>query len=884
MTPLRVVSLVVRIAAIVLVVCSPWLQPKKRPSAARSVVYVVDRSASMGESGIDVANEYVKAAWSESNGRARLGVVAFDGRAEVLAPVGAPHPPIVHEGTQHSSSDIAAGVRLAVASLPSEGHRAMVLLTDARPTRGDAAVEVRHAAAMGIRVDVVPIGSAAPLGPRIVALTPRASHVAEHQPVALDVDLRHTGPYVINWTRDGVALPPRTEYRTRTGAESTDTESTVELLDPTPPPGVHVYEVKVSPWNGWAKRSVSAEQNEQNVSSTLTAVSVEGKAYAAVFSSTGDIPAVLKAALSESGLEARALPLERAGDPATYSGADLVVLADVRVSGAATDDSGLTRTAQASLVEYVQQGGGLLVTGGVFGLAPEYAGTPIARVIPVEIEDRGHVEDPPVALAIMLDRSGSMAAPVGAHTKIELAIEASLAAAEVLRLTDQVALASVDTETHWDIPLGPQERLGELRPQVRRVTAGGGGIYVYTAMKDAYAALDRVKTPIRHVILFSDTSDSEEQVENCPFDGACAGQKSAEALAKEARARGITTTVVGIGEEEAKDTAFLRRVATAAGGRFYLTTEGADLRRIFLSETRVLAQSNLREKKTTVASAGPHPALEGVDARKLPELAAYVETGRRSGADTALLLADGARPEGRPLLATWRYGLGKAGAIATDLSEGWGGAWAASPEAAKVLRQSVRFLLRQNDARRADANVRIRDRVVEVDIELPPDAPESAAPKSVDVFAVDKGGASRKLTMRVEQRGPGRWTARGRGAGEPIVIVRARDARGALMAEAVGREDRAPEISGAGPDDRLALELANIADGRLAPSPSETLDRTLRPAPELTATWPFALLVAAALVVIDLVLRRLGTPSRASSRATPEHAAASVPPAMRSAA
>lgn len=864
MTPLRVVSLVVRVLAIALVVTSPWQKPKKRPSDARAVVFVVDRSASVGESGLDEANAFLARAWAAEREGVRLGVVAFDGRAEIVTPLDdgeapakeAGDVPFVSAGEDPSASDLAGAIRLARASLPSEGHRAIVLLTDARPTRGDAVSEVRRAAAAGIRIDVVPLDGVTPSAPVITAVRPRASHVAERQPVTLDVDLRYAGPFIVRWTRDGVALPPRTEH-----ARADEPARSVELTDPDPPPGVHVYEVKAAPWSGWAWSAAGDEPNGDATS--LAAVSVEGRAYAVVFSSSGDIPPVLKAALAEGGLEARALPLERAGDPASYAGADLVVLADVRVSGAATDDAGLTRAAQSSLVEFVQQGGGLLVTGGVFGLAPEYAGTPLARALPVEIEDRGHVEDPPVALAIMLDRSGSMAAPVGAHTKIELAIEASLAAAEVLRPTDQVAIASVDTQTHWDVPLGPQERLAALRPQVRRVTAAGGGIYVYTAMRDAYAALERVDFPIRHLILFSDTSDSEEQFEHCPFAGECAGgKKPAEALAKEARAKGITTTVVGIGAEEAQDTAFLRRVAAAAGGRFYLTSEGADLRSIFLSETRVLAQSNLREERTAVSSAGAHPALEGVDARALPTLAAYVETSRRSGADNALVLA-GARPDGRPLLATWRYGLGKVGVIATDFSEGWGEAWAASAEASKVLRQTVRFLLRLSEARRADAAVRLDGRVVEVDVELSPDAPESAAPSTIEVLAVDGAGASRKIAARLEQRGPGRWVARGRVAGEPIVIARARDARGGLMAEAVGRQDHSPEVTGAPADRRLAAEIANLADGRVAPSPTEVLARTLRPAPELAVTWPYALVAAAALVVVDLVLRRLGAPRRA---------------------
>jgi len=907
--PFRVLSIVLRIAAIVLVVASPWLAPRKRPSDDRSVVYAVDRSASVGETGLEAANAFIQRAWFD-RGPVKIGVISFDGSAEVVAPVGSQNPPpYVHmrsEGGKATlSSDLAAAVRLGVAALPREGHRSLVLFTDARPTRGDTLAEVHAATEQGVRVDVVPIAAQVAELPCITAVRPRAIHVAEHHPVAFDVDVQSSEYFTVIWTRDGASLPPVRQY-----AHAGDERTTVLLTDPNPPPGVHVYEMKVAPLASYggafrkhrkgmpaAKDDDDDEKKPREPISVLTAVSVEGSAHAVVFSSAGDVPAVLKTAFAESGLEARPLPLERANDPSSYSGADLVVLADVRVSGAAADDSGLTRAAQAGLIDYVQQGGGLFATGGVFGLAPEYAGTPLARALPVEIEDRGHVEDPPVALAIMLDRSGSMSAPVGGgtHTKIELAIEASLAAAEVLRPTDQVALASVDTETHWDVPLGGVDRVASLKENVRSVTAGGGGIYVYTAMRDAYKALEGVKTPIRHVILFSDTSDSEEQLEGCPYDfgGACKG-KTAEMLAREARGKGITTTVVGIGEESAKDTEFLRRVAAAAGGRFYLTSEGADLRRIFLSETRVLAQSNLREKKTTVAAASAtHPVLEGINATGLPELSAYVETGRRAGADTALLIND-AGGAARLMLATWRYGLGKVGVMTTDFTEGWGGAWASSAESAKLLKQTVRFLLRQHEAHRADASIRIKDRVVEVDIELPPDAPDSAAPVSIDVFAIGepdvakvaekkdkdkkddkdapvfespKTATSHKLTMRLEQKGPGRFIARGRSSGESIIIMRARDARGALMAEAMGQEDRTPELSGVGADTYLVADIARAGEGKISPTVTESLRPGARPATKLVATWPYALIIAAMLVVCDLVFRRLGSRRRASMAA-----------------
>jgi uncharacterized membrane protein len=867
MTKIGVLSMCVRIGAVAVIATSAWLPPKPHPSDARSVVYVVDRSASLGGSGLETANLVLAQAWRD-RGDAKLGVVAFDGTAQLLAPVGRSTAPAIGKGDDPQASDMAAGIRLARAALPREGHRSIVLLSDARPTRGDAAAAVRGAAEEGIRVHVVPIEGPTPDLPLVTTVKPQTVHALEHQPITLDVDVLTDTSFVLYWSRDGVKQRPHYVHEPGTPHETQTVHA--ELVDPDPPPGVHVYDVSAV--------RLGVKDKDESVS-VLTAVSVEGTAQVAVFSGSGDVPPVLKTALSDSGLTARAVSIEQAADSSSYAGAGLVVLADVHLGTGSAADAGFTRAAQTALVDYVKQGGGLFVTGGVFGLAPEYAGTPLARALPVEIEDRGHVEDPPVALAIMLDRSGSMGAMVGAHTKIELAIEASLGAADVLRPTDHVAIGSVDTATHWDVPLGPVERVGALRESVRSVQAGGGGIYVYTALRDAYHSLAKATTPVRHVILFSDSSDSEEQSNECEDQSPCVDRgRSAESLAHEARSKGITTTVVGIGEADAPHTPFLRRLAAAAGGRFYLTTEGTDLRRIFLAETRVVAQSNLRDRVVAVTRAESHPSIEGVDVAKLPPLKAYVESGRRAGADTPLLVPDAARPEGRPMLATWRYGLGKVGVITTDLEDGWGTAWETAPSAAKILKQTLRFLLRQHDAHRADATVTLSDRTVEVDLQLPADAPDTAAPESVEALVVAKGGTSHPIPMRLEPRGPGRWVARGRSSGEPIAIVRARDAHGALVAEAVGQEDRASELSVGGADTAFAEELARLGEGRVRPSPRDLAAPTRRPGSELRATWPYALVVAAMLVVVDLVLRRFADRRRARPRAAAWSGAAEPQP------
>ena len=133
---MKLVSVGLRLLAILLVLFSPWLEPRTRASHGRSVVYVVDRSDSMGANGLREANDFVAHAWARGGG-AKLGVVAFDGTPELVAPVGSREVHPVERTKQADASDLAAAIRLARAALPPEGHRSIVVLSDGRATRGE---------------------------------------------------------------------------------------------------------------------------------------------------------------------------------------------------------------------------------------------------------------------------------------------------------------------------------------------------------------------------------------------------------------------------------------------------------------------------------------------------------------------------------------------------------------------------------------------------------------------------------------------------------------------------------------------------------------------------------------------------------------------------
>jgi uncharacterized membrane protein len=835
-----------RVAAIALVLLSPLLPAVSTPSDATSVVYVVDQSPSIGALDLVSAEVHVRQTFLAASEResAQAGLVVAGVRPDVRVPVGGvlSNQPLFAPDTR-DGTDLAAAIRLAAASLPEEGARRIVLMTDGRDTRGDALAEVERQRLRGITVDVVPMGAEVPEHLTLGSVRAVQERLVEGEPMEVVAEL--SGPPgstgLVTWTLDGEAS--QTEWVTI----DEDGAAEIRYLQPDADSGVHVVEARLDAQQAGKEMPAGSKSG-----GAVTLVS--GNPRALVLTLAGERPSLLVDALEQSDVSVEVQALDETEITASrLSAYELVILSDVPVAreGEVTLLAGISTAGQRELLTYVRErGGGLFVTGGAFGFSPEYAGTPLSRMLPVEVEDAGDIEDPDVALAIMLDRSGSMGALVGTHTKLQLAIEAALASASTLRPSDRVGIASVDVVTNWHAPLAPAAELLGSRERIRSMALGGGGIYVYTSLVDAYAALTSADEPIRHVILFSDTADSEEQWQGCPFAPCPADAHYAVDLARTGREAGITTSVVGIGRPEDSDVAFLRDLAAAGGGRFYLTSRGTELRRIFVAETRATARSNHREESTSVHPADPHPALTGIDLASAPEILGYAETNRRPTADTALVA-----PDGRPLLASWRYGLGTVVALTTDAGGRWTESWGAWSGGGQLFRQLGRYAMRRRAPAFADAQVSVREGTIELEVELPEDS--RSEPGTVDLFALEADGTEKTVEITLSRVAPGLYRGRAR-ANTDYVLARIRDDHGQLLAEAVGFEDAQSEREELGPDELRLEAIATAGGGRVDPSAAEVLRAAPDRAPSVMALWPLALLLAALLVVFDLWLRRLG--------------------------
>jgi Ca-activated chloride channel family protein len=309
-------------------------------------------------------------------------------------------------------------------------------------------------------------------------------------------------------------------------------------------------------------------------------------------------------------------------------------------------------------------------------------------VLPVKLDPVDPEVQSGATIIIVLDRSGSMSAMVGfSKTKMQLADEGAAASINLLRPFDRVGVMSVTETVRWEIPTQPVRDSAALKRKVLRIRADGGGIFVYTALDAAYKALEGVDTPLKHVILFSDAADSEEKVKGIPFGGG-PGPTSQD-YARKQRTEGVTTSVIGIGSEDDIDTPFLKELAKAGGGRFYLTADATKLRALFVEETERLVDTSLHEVKFRPTLARNHPIVREIDYVSGPPLTGYQEVEARPTAEVVLT-----GPDNHPILTTWRYGLGHVVAWASDTGPRWSEKWLTWDGYSKQWTQAARFALR----------------------------------------------------------------------------------------------------------------------------------------------------------------------------------------------
>lgn len=309
----------------------------------------------------------------------------------------------------------------------------------------------------------------------------------------------------------------------------------------------------------------------------------------------------------------------------------------------------------SSLDFYVRsQGGSVLMAGGKHSFAAGgYFESPIDALLPVSMEMKQEHRKLMVAMAIVMDRSGSMGMTVnGGFTKMSLADEGAANAIRFLSSQDLLTVFAVDSEPHEMVPLqqvGPNRE--KMESAVRRIESTGGGIYVYTGLKAAWEQLKTAPAGQRHIILFSDAADSEE-----PGDY--------KTLMAEIVAAGGTVSVIALGTRADSDAWLLDDIASLGKGRIFYTDKAEELPSIFSQETVAVARSAFIDEPVETQGAGGWFEISGQSLDWPAKADGYNLCYLRDWASQALLSKD---EYAAPLVAFGQRGVGRVAAVTFPL-------------------------------------------------------------------------------------------------------------------------------------------------------------------------------------------------------------------------
>jgi len=799
------------------------------------VVFLVDGSASVSQKAADAAQAFLDASLKARPSSASGSVVGFAAQSEVwrknLAEQSEePFPKIA----DRAATNVGDALTFAQAILPADKVGRVVLLSDGNDTGGEAMQAAEKLRRAGVSVFTIPLRNPAAPEVLVSALeSPRVVKSGEPFDLTADVQSNVATHATVKLYENQFLL--RTEER-----DLPKGRSQIRFQNITGEGSSAAFEVEVIPRDDTSLKNNRAQ----------AVVTVNGQPKVLIIdpdpSKMQALAGILRSANISTDIEKPAALPQSLADLQPY---DVFILSDVPSLSLTAEQMQLYQT-------WVKNdGGSFAMLGGEnsFGVGGYYK-TPIEQMLPVRMDHDDRQETPNVALLVVLDRSGSMSASAAGTTKIALADQGAVYAMDVLQSRDLFGVTAVDTVVHSVAPLAPLTDKPGVQAKVMEINAGGGGIYIYTALLDAFQTLRDAPAKIKHVILFSDAADAEEKASGEMPDGTPGGSSALDLVSSMLGSR-ITTSVVGLGTETDRDTAFLRQLAERGSGRFYLTSDATTLPQIFTTETMKVSQSSLNEEPfqavpSSASGLRSGSIISGIDWTQAPLLLGCNTTKPKPGAD--LLLAT---ERGEPLLAVWRYGIGQAAAFTSDAKPRWASEWITWPGFGKFWTQLIRGLVRKAGASTFQVTTSEQGNTLTLAIDALTPAGEFLDGLPVSVHAI--GEKRRDETQTAKQTAPGHYVANFAlpERGTLSFAVSSPQVQDGDYRFSYTRSYPAEFLSST-TNEALLKQIATTTDGVFDPRPEQIFAPPAQPFIRRVDIAPWLLMAALTLFPVDIWLRR----------------------------
>ncbi len=703
-------------------------------------------------------------------------------------------------------TNLAGGLDLANALLPTGYQRRIVLMSDGRQNVGDAVSTARLLHSQGVRLDVLPLH--VPVGPEV--LVDGVSIPAQLRPretFPLTVTVRSTirtttgitilrGRTVIGSVR--VTVHPGSN---RFGFQQTSLR-----------PGSYSYTVEITP-----TRDTQPENNAGSASTTVL-----GTPRVLVIAADPREAVNVTASLRSSGIGVDVMkPAGVTPDLASLQRYAAVIIVDT-----AADELGPKLL--PLLVPYVRDlGHGLVVIGGQNAYSMGgYGQTPLEQVLPVSMTLPKHQKQPTVAVALIIES-------LEEDTQVNISKEAGKSVVNLLGPQDEVAINDAPFEggAGWVVPLQHVTDKAAINSAIDRMVPGDPESYT-PMLQSAYQFLKHSNAKVKHIILLGD-GDAEDS--------------GYQQLVQGIRAGGVTVSTVSTNGEGRNDYQNMQNLARWGGGRNYIANDPSKIPDILLTEARTVARVGIVQGKFFPQELSANPMVR--DLKRVAPLYGYVATTPKPAAEIVL-----ARTKLDPVLAACQYGSGRSVAWTSDAAGLWTKDWLRAPSAGRFWADLAAWVLPAAGAGKLFVTASSSEGQGHIAVNLPaslgPDPNVTA-----HVLAPDL----KSTTLQLQPSSPGQFggSFEEGGQGAYFVTVDAQGAGHGNAGQVALNVPYSPEYRSTGLDLPFLRSLAAAGGGSIIARPADIWANNLPSVMQEYDITAWLLVLALLLLPIDVGVRRL---------------------------
>lgn len=797
---LTVYSLRVAAVAALIVACTnPYML---LPIEEEQVLFLVDRSASIGED-TDEAVQFVQEAIGAKESQHEVGVYSFAEslQTEAILSGTLDTVPMLSELEKADETNVEEALKLATSIADPKKPARFVLLTDGNETRGDALLQANLMQNSKFSIDVVPIHKTVQQDVVLESFeTPRVAFEGEQQQFIMTVhsDSDQEGTVVL-YENDERVLEQNVTLQAGSNRYAFNHFSSAT--------GLLKYEAQVI---------VSSDALLEN--NKLTSVTTVQAAPKLLVVQSENKPTSIPTIIGQDTIDTTVI---NSKDLPSMLSSYLPYQAIIFDNVPAHEVGEAKMTVIEQAVKHF--GTGFMMVGGdqSFGLGGYYK-TPVENLLPVVMDVQGEKEMPSLGLVLVIDRSSSMMG-----SKMLLAKEAAARSIELLRDDDTLGVIAFDGSP-WTIIETEKIKDKEKAKEDVLSIPPGGGTEIYAPLQMAYESLKSPELQRKHIILLTDGRGSAN-----PDYGE---------LVEKGLASGITLSTVAIGNDA--DQTLLEELSTLGNGRFYGVYDETTIPSILSRETSMMTRTYIVDDPfyPTVYNADK---WAGLFEAGVPEMNAYIATTAKP---LATVVAESAEED--PVLTTWQYGLGTTIAFASDSSGAWAGGWAGWSNWKKFWQTAIAELLPDYHevAYAVSSNGNGSYTITDV-------ANEAAF---LNVVAVDEDG--RELPIQTDVRSASQLNIAVEG--DPGLIFLSVTNKDGDVQKIGVQLPYSDEYKIAETNESLLEQLASVSGGKVLEEPADAFREFDSTGFEQRQIAIWLLFIALILFFIDITLRRFGFPHR----------------------